>query len=105
MLGNDRGSVSVEAALALSSLVVVAAAIVSAVATLAAYVSAIDTAGAAARAYAIGIPFHPAREDVGVDLSTADGLITARARVPAPIGTMEATAVFPAEIAGQEVTP
>ena len=47
---DDDGSVTIEAALALSSLVLVAAGIVGAIATLASYIAAVDMAGAAARA-------------------------------------------------------
>ncbi|WP_408911799.1 hypothetical protein ACKFRJ_07380 [Corynebacterium kefirresidentii] len=62
---DDDGSVTIEAALALSSLVLVAAGIVGAIATLASYIAAVDMAGAAARAHAIGVEYHPAREDAG----------------------------------------
>ena len=47
---DDDGSVTIEAALALSSLVLVAAGIVGAIATLASYIAAVDMAGAAAPA-------------------------------------------------------
>lgn len=49
-LCSDDGSVSIEAALALSSLVIVCGLIIAAMATLAAYLAAVDAAGAAARA-------------------------------------------------------
>lgn len=94
---DDRGSVSIEAALALSSLVIVAAAIVSALATMAAQIAAIDLAGAAARAHAIGVAFSP-NDDATVTISESQGLVTAVAEVPAPLGQMRATAVFPVEV-------
>lgn len=96
-LSNDRGSVTVEAAIALSALVIVAAAIVGAIATMAAYVAAVDAAGAAARAHAIGEDFTPARGDMDVDVHESAGLVTAVVAVPAPVGSMSAQAVFPAE--------
>ena len=45
---NDTGSVTIEAALALSSLVLVGALMVSGLVTLADYIAAVDAAGAAA---------------------------------------------------------
>lgn len=96
-INNDRGSVTIEAALALSSLVIVAAAIVGAIATMAAYVSAVDAAGAAARAHAIGEEFTPARADMHIDIRESAGLVTAVVDVPAPIGDMSARAVYPVE--------
>lgn len=95
MNGNDRGSVTVEAALALSSLVMVCALIVGAVATMAAHLAAVGTAGAAARAHAIGVTYEPARGQVTVTESR--GLVTVTAQVPAVLGTMSAEAVFPVE--------
>ena len=50
---------TIEAALSLSALVVVAGAIVAALATMGAYISAVDIAGAAARAHAIGLDYDP----------------------------------------------
>lgn len=94
-LGNDRGSVSVEAALGMSALVVVVVAMVGALATLGAYLSAVDTAGAAARSLAIGVDFEPPRGSIST--TSADGLVTVTARVPAPLGEVSATAVFPEE--------
>ena len=46
---------TIEAALSLSALVVVAGVIVAALAAMGAYISAVDIAGAAARAHAIGL--------------------------------------------------
>ena len=48
---DDAGSVTIEAALSLASLVIVAAGIVGGIATLSAHLAAIDAAGAAARAH------------------------------------------------------
>ena len=48
---DDAGSVTIEAALALASLVIVAAGIVGGIATLSAHLAAVDAAGAAAVSY------------------------------------------------------
>ncbi|QPK83406.1 hypothetical protein G7Y29_00840 [Corynebacterium qintianiae] len=95
MLIDDRGSVTVEAALSLAVLVTVAAAIVAGIATMAAYISAVDIAGAAARSHAIGVDFTPARGSVRV--SETGGMVEVTAVVPAPISPMTATASFPVE--------
>ncbi|KKO80510.1 hypothetical protein WU87_04940 [Corynebacterium minutissimum] len=94
---DDAGSVTIEAALSLFALVIVAAGIVGGIATLSAHLAAVDAAGAAARSAAIGVDYH--RDGVTVSLSESSGLITAEAAVPAPLGTMRAQAVFPAEMA------
>ncbi|APT81691.1 hypothetical protein [Corynebacterium ammoniagenes] len=98
---NDRGSVTIEAALSLAVLMIVAAAIVGAIATMAAYISAVDIAGAAARAHAIGVEYQPPRSDIALNISESAGLITVTAKVPGVIGQMSADAVFPAEVGGQ----
>ncbi len=95
ILGNDRGSVTIEAALSLATLMVVAAGIVAAIATMAAHISAIDIAGAAARAHAIGVDFDPGT--AAVTVSESGGIVVVTARVPAAIGTAEATASYPVE--------
>lgn len=92
---DDRGSVTVEAALSLSALVLVCALVVGAVATMAAHVAAVDAAGAAARAHAIGVDYAPPRGRVRV--TEAAGTVTATAEIPAVLGTMRAEAVFPVE--------
>lgn len=94
---DDAGSVTIEAALSLASLVIVAAGIVGGIATLSAHLAAVDAAGAAARSAAIGVDYQ--REGVAVTFTESSGLVTAEAAVPAPLGTMRAQAVFPAEIA------
>lgn len=86
---------TIETALSLSALVVVTAAIVGGIATVAAYITAVDIAGAAARAHALGVDYAAPRGEVAV--TENGGLATAAASVPAPIGTMRATAVFPVE--------
>ena len=86
---------TVETALSLSALVVVTAAIVGGIATVAAYITAVDVAGAAARAHALGVDYSAPRG--AVEVTERAGLATAEATVPAPIGTMRATAVFPVE--------
>lgn len=92
---DDRGSVTIEAALSLASLVIVAAAIVGGMATMAAKLSAVDIAGAAARAHAVGIDYQPPQGTVEVHESA--GMVTVTARVPAALGTMSAEAIFPIE--------
>ena len=94
-LKNDRGSVTVEAAVVLSALVIVAAAIFSGMAALGARLSAIDIAGAAARAHAIGIDYTPPVGDVTVDVR--DGIVSVTANVGSPFGSMTAHAVYPQE--------
>ncbi len=86
---------TIETALSLSTLVVVAAAIVAGIATMSAYITAVDVAGAAARAHALGVEYTAPRGEVELDI--AGGLATATARIPAPVGTMSARAVFPVE--------
>ena len=92
---NDTGSVTIEAALALSSLVLVGALMVSGLVTLADYIAAVDAAGAVARAHAIGTEYTPPRGTV--DIARDGELVRAVAKVPSPLGTMEAEAVYPAE--------
>lgn len=94
---DDEGSVTIEAALALSALVVVAAAIVAGISAMAAYVSAVDIAGAAARAHAIGVDYAPPRDGVNVTVSESGGMVNVSAQVPSAIRTMEAKAAFPVE--------
>lgn len=86
---------TIEAALSLTVLVAVAAAIVSGIATMGAYIAAVDTAGAAARAHALGVDYTAPRGEV--DVTVDKGLATATARIPAPVGAMTASAVFPVE--------
>ena len=86
---------TIETALSLSALVTVAAAIVAGIATIAAYITAVDTAGAAARAHAIGVEFAPPRGSV--DVTESGGVVTVTARVPAAVGQMQATELFPVE--------
>lgn len=95
LFADDDGSITVEAALSLSALVVVFTAMVSALISLGAYLSAIDIAGAAARAYAIGVAYTPPKGDIAVVESA--GLVTVTATVPAVMTNMHATAIFPKE--------
>lgn len=99
LLLGDRGSVSIEAALALSSLVIVAAAFIAGIATVGAQVAAVDAASAAARAAAIGVSYSPPRGHVEV---SSDGhLVTAHVSVPGPLGRMTAQAIVPAELVSE----
>ncbi|OFT72054.1 hypothetical protein HMPREF3145_01735 [Corynebacterium sp. HMSC05C01] len=86
---------TIETALSMATLVVVTAAIVGGIATMSAYIAAVDIAGAAARAHAMGVDYTAPRGEVSMHESA--GLATVTAAVPAPIGTMRATAVFPVE--------
>ncbi|WP_082353487.1 hypothetical protein [Corynebacterium deserti] len=94
-LNSDDGSVSIEAAFALSSLVIVCGLIIAAMVTVTAYLAALDMAGAAARAHSIGESFEPLRGSVSWEES--GGMLTAEARVPAPFGEATAHAVYPVE--------
>lgn len=94
---DDRGSVTVEAALALSSLIIVAAAIIGAIATMSAKLAAVDAAAAAARAHAIGVTYEPPAGTVTARES--GGLVTVTAEVPAVFGAMTAQAIVPVETA------
>lgn len=91
----DRGSVTIEAALALASLVIVAAAIIGAMATMAAKIASVDIAGAAARAHAVGLEYQPPQGTIAVEEHS--GLVTVTAEVPAALGAMTSRAIFPAE--------
>ena len=119
LLRADQGMVTVEAAFALAAIMTVTALIVAGLATCAAQIAAIDVAGAAARAYVIGVDYTPPRGTVEVTtssgvlatgipggswLSTAGAgsgsgveLATATATIPAPFGPVHASAVFALE--------
>ena len=95
VFANDRGSVTVEAALSMVTLVAVASAVLAALATMAAHLSAVQTAGAAARAEAVGVTFEPTRGSV--EVASTGGMITVTATVPAVLGDVAATAIAPVE--------
>lgn len=86
---------TVETALSLATLVTVAAAIIAGIAAMSAYIAAVDIAGAAARAYSLGVDYEAPRGAVTV--SQSGGLASAVATVPAPVGAMTYTAIFPVE--------
>lgn len=92
---DDRGSVTIEAALALNSLVVVAAAIIGAIATMSAQLAAVDAAAAGARAHAIGVDYRPPAGTVTA--RSSGGLVTVTAEIPAVFGTVTAEAIVPVE--------
>lgn len=94
-LRDERGSVTVEAALSLATLMIVAAAIVAACATMAAQIAATDIAGAAARAHAIGVDYSVANADIAV--SEAEGVVTVSVTKPAAIGRVTAQVSYPVE--------
>ena len=94
--GADRGSVTIEAAISISALIVVCVLIAAGVATLAAHVAAIDLAGAAARGHALGRELEPER-DVRITVTETAGMVTASVTVPAPLGDATARAFYPVE--------
>ena len=95
MLGNDDGAVTVETAIATGALIAVFTTLVAGLVAVGAHLAAIDIAGAAARAYTIGVPYEPPRGAVTV--TESGGLATATAVVPSPLGAQTARAVFPIE--------
>ena len=94
--GNDRGSVTIEAAFALAALVIVTALIIGAIATVSAHISALDTASAAARAHAIGVDYRPSG-NAQISVQESAGLVTVTAEVPAVFGSRSASAIYPVE--------
>ncbi|MFV8381294.1 hypothetical protein HW450_06155 [Corynebacterium hindlerae] len=95
-LHNDDGSVTIEAAFGVASLVIVAGLIVTAMATFAWYISAVDMAGAAARAHALGVSYQPPR---GTVTYRDDGVwATATIAIPTPLTTVTASATYPLEL-------
>ncbi|AFM06590.1 hypothetical protein [Corynebacterium pseudotuberculosis] len=86
---------TIETAIVSAALIILAAAMCSGIVSVAAQLTAIDNAGAAAPARAIGVEFTAPRGTI--DFSESSGLITATARVPSPLGTRTATAIFPKE--------
>lgn len=95
MLRDERGSVTVEAALSLATLMFVAAAIVAACATMAAHISAANIAGAAARSHAIGVEYSADKAEIQV--SESDGIVSVEVTLPAAIGKATAQAKYPVE--------
>lgn len=95
-LASDEGSVTIEAAFGLASIVIVAGGVLAAMAALALYISAVDMAGAAARAHALGEEFTPTRGTV--TLHNDGTWATATVSIPAPLRDVTATAVYPLEI-------
>lgn len=92
----DEGSVTIEAAIASTALIVLLAGMLAGFVAVGAKLSAIDQAGAAARAKAIGTAFAPSRGEV---VYREEGpLIVAEVTVPSPLGSMRAEAAFPKEV-------
>lgn len=92
---SEEGSVTVEAALALLSLMVVSAAIISACMTMAAHIAAVHTAGAAARAHAIGLDYSPTKGRVSI--SEDDTWVHVHVEIPSIWGQAQAQAHYPKE--------
>ena len=93
LAAGERGSVTVEAAVATAVLVAVFGLLAGGAAGLAGYLAAVHEAGAAARAHAIGAPVDPGR----VAIAESGGGVTATVPVPTLAGTLEASARFPSE--------
>ena len=81
MLGNDDGAVTVETAIATGALIAVFTTLVAGLVAVGAHLAAIDIAGAAARAYTIGVPYEPPRG--AVTITESGGLLLS---CPAPWG-------------------
>jgi len=94
-VADDEGAVTVEAAFALTAIIVVVGIIVAGIGALVASLVATDVAAAAARAYAIGVDYSPPRGTV--EVTDAGGLATATATIPSPLGEISSTAVFTVE--------
>ena len=94
--GDERGSVTIEAAISISALIVVCSLIAVGVATLAAHIAAIDLAGAVARGHAIGREPETA-PDVRITVTENAGVVSVRVAVPAPLGVVTASAFHPVE--------
>lgn len=99
MIRDDTGSVTLEAAMGIASLITVMMVAFAGLATVGAHIHATTTAGAAARAAAIGEdPAHVSdRATISVDRDST--WVHVRAEVPAPLGAATAQASFPVEIA------
>lgn len=97
MLGNDDGAITVETAIATGALIAVFTTLVAGLVAVGAHLAAIDIAGAAARAYTIGVPYEPPRGAVTVTVTESGGLATATAVVLSPLGAQTARAIFPIE--------
>ncbi|WBT09047.1 hypothetical protein PAB09_01490 [Corynebacterium sp. SCR221107] len=96
-MADDAGMTTLEAAMAVSILVGVAAMIIAGIATLAAYIRVVDTAGAAARAHAIGEEFAPVGATVTVTVT--GGMVEVTARDDSFLIPLSAQARFPQELA------
>ncbi|MCK7677667.1 hypothetical protein M0E84_06410 [Corynebacterium sp. CCM 9186] len=94
--GGEHGSVTIEAAISISALIVVCSLIAVGVGTLAAHVAAIDLAGAVARGHAIGREPEPG-PGVRITVTENAGVVTAEVAVPSPLGEATASAFYPVE--------
>ncbi|MEZ2121812.1 hypothetical protein [Corynebacterium sp. CCM 9203] len=96
---HEHGSVTIEAAISISALIVFCAVIAAGVVTLSAHVAAIDLAGAVARAHAVGKEIHPG-PGTRIAVTEHAGTVTATVSVPAPFGVATARAFYPVEYPG-----
>ncbi|WP_018340717.1 hypothetical protein [Corynebacterium caspium] len=96
-LRNSRGMVTVEAAIALGSLVTVGALLISGIGIMATTIAVTDAAGAAARSLAIGVDYHPPAH-IQITQSQAGDFLKVEATAPVVIiGKVSASAYFPKE--------
>lgn len=93
---DDEGSVTIEAAFGLASLILVTSVVLAAMTALAWYIAAVDMAGAGARAHALGQDYSPSR---GLLRVSDDGTwATATVSIPTPLIELSAQATYPMEI-------
>jgi len=90
MLGNDDGAVTVETAIATGALIAVFTTLVAGLVAVGAHLAAIDIAGAAARAYTIGVPYEPPRGTVTVTESGGRATAPAVGHADRIVGAREA---------------
>ncbi|APT83879.1 hypothetical protein [Corynebacterium aquilae] len=92
----EDGNVTIEAAIAAATLILITGIIVAGLATLSAHIAATHTASATARALAIGeTPTTPPNTTITWEIT--DNWVTVTATHTAPLGNQTATATFPAE--------
>ncbi|WP_255456006.1 MULTISPECIES: hypothetical protein [unclassified Corynebacterium] len=94
-MGRDNGMVTLESALVMAVMMMFVSLLVGALFTIGAYISAVDIAGAAARAYSIGIEYTPSNGKVRVQ--EQGELISVTATVPAFFIDVQSSVVFPKE--------
>ncbi|SQG63869.1 Uncharacterised protein [Corynebacterium renale] len=99
MIHDDTGSVTLEAAMGIASLITIMMVAFVGLATVGAHIHATHAAGSAARAAAIGEDPATASERATITVRRDPTWVHVTAEVPAPIGTATAQASFPMELA------